>query len=304
MPEAPGSRSSKRNSASAPAQDAPSTRSSRAYQSGAPIPETPGSRTSRTYPAGPPIPDNSGARSSKAYPAGPSVPNTPRSRSNGIYGPTPPVPSTPVSRFNGIYASGPPPPNSLPGGFPAMNDQYMSLSSQGAPYRELDEDPMPATMPVIPPPSANYPDSDDDAESTSTGSSVNTLSTPPPRRQKSNRRSDYPSAPIPPGVLYPQAPESALPVPPPGSGGGVTPRTSYPRGNVGATPGTSSRPLSIYGDQNNSAQGLKPSASKHSLRSSKSHKHFDSSAYLDPAFLASSSAEDVNNVGMGRSSRG
>lgn len=227
-------------------------------------------------------------RSSRAYPSGPSVPGTPAAgarRASGIYNSNPPPPG-------GTYAPNNPPP---PGGpyshgnlsFPALHDQYMNMSSQGAPHRELDEDPAPMTMPVIPPPSANYLDSDD-AESTSSSGSANTLSTPPPKMRRppmSRRSSSYQSA------GHSANTEGALPVPPPGS----TPRAGYSRANAGATPGMSNTPLS-------SDQALRNSASRNSLRTTKSHKHFDRDAYLDPAFLASNSAENL--LDGGRSSRG
>ena len=214
---------------------------------------------------------------------------------SGIYNGNPPPPT-------GIYAPNNPPP---PGGpyphsnlpFPALHDQYMSLSSQGAPLRELDDDPAPMTIPVIPPPSANYPDSDDLDTSTSSGSnngSTNTLSTPPPRNRRiptSRRSSFYQSTRQPVNVINM---EGALPVPPPVS----TPRAAFTsRSNAGATPGMTNIPLS-------GEQALRNSASKHSLRTSNSHKHFDKDAYLDPAFLASGSNLAENMGDAGRSSRG
>jgi hypothetical protein len=170
-----------------------------------------------------------------------------------------------------------------------MADQYMSFSGR---YSFRDLDPIdagsvtqPTTMPVIPPPSANYPYSDGDGEVSSSSSDADTLTTPPPRRQRhriSQRATapSYASAPIPPGIVYPQAAEAAIPVPPP-SGGSGTSRLGYPREEGPyTTPGTSYQPLTP-------------------LRTSRSHKHFDKEGYLDPAFLASSSAEDVNVAGRG-----
>ena len=87
--------------------------------------------------------------------------------------------------------------------------------------------------------------------------------------------------------------EGALPVPPPVS----TPRAFTSRSNAGATPGMTNVPLS-------SEQGLRSEASKHSLRTSNSHKHFDKDAYLDPAFLASGSNLAENMGDVGRSSKG
>lgn len=212
----------------------------------------------------------------------------------------------------------------IPGGFPPMGDQYMSMSTHGS-YRTLDRDmdmmddpdiPMPTTMPVIPPPSANYPHYDDDAQTTSS-SSANTLSTPPPRRMRIGRRSSsdyYETAPVPvpgPGMGYAAAEGNMLPVPPPvGTPRHVyqaTPASTTRAGSRlgSATPRT--RPISIYGaaatvgSGDGGHQGVRSSESKPSLHSSGSHKHFDREGYLDPAFLASasSSVEDVNEVGMG-----
>jgi hypothetical protein len=186
-----------------------------------------------------------------------------------------------------------------------MADQYMSLSSRRS-FRDLSPVdavadgtiPRPTTMPVIPPPSSQYShlDDDDDDAASSSSSSANTLTTPPARRLRIRRRasaSPYAAAPVPLGVTYPHGIESiGIPVPPPGSGSGGsgTPRSSHAReGGNYATPGT---PNPV----------LRPSESKHSFHSSKLHKHFDKEGYLDPAFLASSSAEDVN-AGVGRSRR-
>ncbi|KIM81162.1 hypothetical protein PILCRDRAFT_8862 [Piloderma croceum F 1598] len=225
----------------------------------------------------------------------------------------PSLPATPASRLNGIYESGPGgnaiarPGTSItdqiPGGFPSMADQYMSLRSRRsfrailAPVDAVADGtiPQPSTMPVIPPPSSKYShlDDDDDDAVSSTSSSANTLTTPPPRRLRIRRRasaSPYAAAPVPPGVVYPHGIESiGIPVPPPGSGSG-TPRSSHAReGGNYATPRTLN-------------PALRPSESKHSLHSPKWHKHFDKEGYLDSAFLASSSAEDVN-AGVGKSRR-
>ena len=246
----------------------------------------------------------------------------------------PSLPATPASsRLNGIYGSGLSGANNtpgmssidhIPGGFPSMADQYMSLSSRRS-FRDLNPVdpviPQPTTLPVIPPPSANYPHLDDaddyDDDGASSSSSANTLSTPPPpsppRRMRIRRRasvSPYAAAPIPPGIVYPQQgiESTGIPVPPPpagsgsGSGGSGTPRLSNARegGNYTIpTPRSSTQSSSWSGA---AAAALRPSESKQSLHSSKSHKHFDKEGYLDPAFLASSSAEDVN-AGMGRSRR-
>lgn len=227
---------------------------------------------------------------------------------------TPSVPATPASRPNGIYASAPVvnsasgpsnhSTNDMPGGFPSMADQYMSLSTRRS-FRDLNAAdagtgvpvpvPQPTTMPVIPPPSADYPYSDDDGASSSS-SSANTLSTPPQRRQRLGRRTPvmpYASAPIPvpPGTVYPQAVGgAAIPVPPPRSEVG-TPRSS----GYGHEDG-------IYRAPGMSNQLSTPSGTMHSLHTSKSHKHFDKEGYLDPAFLANSSAEDVSVIG-GRAGR-
>ena len=234
-----------------------------------------------------------GSRPSRVYPSGPSMPGTPAAgarRLSGIYNGNPPLPT-------GIYApNNPPPPggpyahSSLP--FPALRDQYMSLSNQGSPHRELDNDPLPMTMPVIPPPSANYPRDSDDVESSSNSGSTNTLSTPPPSNRRLPTSRQYQSTRQ---LANANAnTEGALPVPPPVS----TPRAMVfsSRSNAGATPGMSNIPLS-------GEQVLRDSASRHSLRTSNSHKHFDKDAYLDPAFLASGS-NSAEKAGDARSARG
>lgn len=271
-----------------------------------------------------PLPSDKPTSSSRTQPAAPSIaPNLPSGTVAPIILPDgqlppgfvplgPPIPETPGSRSNVIYGAGP---NvsydsgytaALPSGFRSMADQYMSLSNRIS-YRDLhDADPLPATMPVIPPPSANYPDSDDDIVSSS--SSGNTLSTPPPRRHRITRQATYPAAP---GVVYPQmADTGGIPVPPPGGG---VPRmnhhTAVTRNHAGGTPASSNtRPLSTHIDLSQSlspnTQALRASDSKHSLRSSGSHKHFDRESYLDPAFLASPSVGNVADVGAGKTKGG
>lgn len=226
-------------------------------------------------------------------PAGPPIPEVPGSRSTAIYGAGPTV-----SSGRGYTAA-------LPGGFPSMADQYTSPSNR-IPYHDLhDANPVPTTMPVIPPPSANYADSDDDIVSSS--SSGHTLSTPP-RRQRITRQAAYPSAPISPGVVYPQMADiGGIPVPPPGEGISRTNHhTASARSQTGGHPGpSSSRPLSMHIDQlrpnQSNTQEVRPSDSRHSLSSSGSHKHFDRDSYLDPAFLANPSAGNFTAVGTRKS---
>jgi hypothetical protein len=282
----------------------------------------------------------------------PSVPATslpPRASSGGIY--------NLGSGIGSGSGSGTP---VIPGGFPPMGEQYMSLSTRRS-FRDLDPTATTTTptliptqpsmtRPVIPPPSSEYRFSDADsdydggrdgassASSRSSSSSGNTLSTPPPRKhrlklregeregKKEGKRSGgngagrkmrstplYASAPIPPGIVYPQGIESeGIPVPPPvarsiGAGGGGsgsgTPRSGYGRelggggGIYAMTPRASPHPPLTHTPGTSSS-------SKNSLRTSKSHKHFDKEGYLDPAILASSSAEDVSTSEVvGRSRR-
>ncbi|KAF7981962.1 hypothetical protein HWV62_30765 [Athelia sp. TMB] len=205
---------------------------------------------------------------------------TPRT---SIYGP-PPV------TVHHAYAPAHPP--VVPGGFPPMGDQYMSMSSSGAGFRTLHDDgdepyiPMPTTMPVIPPPSSNYKRYTDE-ESSST-SDADTLSTPPARKVRlgKSRADDY---------AYDPAP---MPVPPPIHGHIYQHQSQHqqpPARRGSATPKT--RPISIYG-----AAATMESADQRPKqgRSSGSYKHFDKQEYLDPAHLASasSSVEDVSKVGL------
>jgi hypothetical protein len=107
----------------------------------------------------------------------------------------------------------------------------------------------------------------------------------------------YVSAPILPGIVYPRGIESeGIPVPPPvarrigaGGGGSGTPRSGYGRG-LGRRTYTMMTPRASPHPPLTHTPGTTAS-SKHSLRMSKSHKHFAKGGYLD---VASLSAEDVS----------